>query len=225
MGTQRRLSHEERRESILQAVVPVFARKGFHGATSRELAEACGISEALLYRHFRDKPSLYAAIARRHVTDWHLHPGLSRLKELAPSTGRLVLATQYLFCHFLAHDRDEVPRLLVQSLLGDGEFARAMMLALEAEAGALYRESLDAAARAGDLLVPVGDLPSGMFLSYLLSLSLRLFALPGRAGSSGAALPHWPDPEAAARFALRGLGLRPEALERDYRPGAWMGLA
>jgi len=215
----RRLGREERRERILQGVVPVFARKGFHGATSRELAQACGVSEALLYRHFRDKPSLYAAVARRHVSDGSLHPGLPRLKAMPPSTRRLVLAVQYLMAHFLegtaAGAGDEIPRLMVQSLLGDGEFARAVLKALEAEAGAFYRESVEAAARAGDLSVSLDDLRSGMLLTHHLAFAVRLFSMP-----QGARV----DSEAAARFTLRGLGLRPEALDRCYRPGAWKEL-
>jgi AcrR family transcriptional regulator len=211
----RRLGREERRERILQAVVPVFARKGFHGATSRELAEACGVSEALLYRHFRDKPSLYAAVAQRHVRDGSLHPGLPRLKALPPSTQRLVLAVQYLLAHFLEGTGDEIPRLMVQSLLGDGEFAHAVLEALEAEAGTFYRESVEAAARAGDLQVTVEELRQGMLLTHHLAFAVRLFAMP-----QGSQV----DAEAAARFALRGLGLRPEALERCYRPGAWKEL-
>ena len=47
-----RLDSDERRQAIVEAAVPLFARKGFSGATTRELAEAAGVSEALLYRHF-----------------------------------------------------------------------------------------------------------------------------------------------------------------------------
>ena len=44
-----RLSGEQRRTAIVKAALPLFARKGFANTTTRELAEAAGVSEALNY--------------------------------------------------------------------------------------------------------------------------------------------------------------------------------
>ena len=60
-----RLDSDERRQAIVDAAVPLFARKGFSGATTRELAEAAGVSEALLYRHFPSKQLLYSEILQQ----------------------------------------------------------------------------------------------------------------------------------------------------------------
>ena len=57
-----KLSSEERRASIIKAVRRVFAEKGFHGTTTRELAMAAGVSEALLFKHFPNKEALYSAM-------------------------------------------------------------------------------------------------------------------------------------------------------------------
>lgn len=54
-----RLSGEERKGSILEAAIEVFAQGGFRGATTAGLARAAGITEALLYRHFRSKKQLF----------------------------------------------------------------------------------------------------------------------------------------------------------------------
>jgi AcrR family transcriptional regulator len=40
----------------------VFARNGFGGSTTREIAKNAGISEAMIYSHFRNKQDLYTAI-------------------------------------------------------------------------------------------------------------------------------------------------------------------
>jgi AcrR family transcriptional regulator len=37
----------------------LFARKGYEGATTREIAEEAGVNEALLFRHFSSKENLY----------------------------------------------------------------------------------------------------------------------------------------------------------------------
>ena len=62
MRSNGRLSGGERRQAIADAVRGVFADKGFDGTTTRELAKAAGVSEALLYKHFPSKESLYAAL-------------------------------------------------------------------------------------------------------------------------------------------------------------------
>ena len=57
-----RISAPERKEKILAAAEELFARKGFAGTTTRELALAAGINEALLFRHFGNKEELYMAV-------------------------------------------------------------------------------------------------------------------------------------------------------------------
>lgn len=57
-----RLSAEARRQRIVEAAVDLFSRKGFRGTRTREIAEAAGISEAMIYRHFATKRELYSAI-------------------------------------------------------------------------------------------------------------------------------------------------------------------
>ena len=62
MKTAVKLSSRERKADIIQAVRRVFAEKGFDGTTTRELAEAAGVSEALLFKHFPNKEALYLAM-------------------------------------------------------------------------------------------------------------------------------------------------------------------
>ena len=47
------------REHILDAAARVLHTHGLGGATTREIAQAAGLSEAALYKHFRDKQELY----------------------------------------------------------------------------------------------------------------------------------------------------------------------
>ncbi len=61
-GRAERLSAEDRRDQILREAMGCFADFGFRGTTTRALAERVGISEAALYRYFKSKESLYAAI-------------------------------------------------------------------------------------------------------------------------------------------------------------------
>jgi AcrR family transcriptional regulator len=57
-----RMAGEERRLQIARVAVSLFSNKGFQGTTTREIAQAAGVSEAMVFRHFATKEELYAAI-------------------------------------------------------------------------------------------------------------------------------------------------------------------
>jgi AcrR family transcriptional regulator len=52
----------ERKNQIIHEAIRLFSRKGFDGVTIRQLAEACGITEPALYRHFPSKEAIYDAV-------------------------------------------------------------------------------------------------------------------------------------------------------------------
>jgi AcrR family transcriptional regulator len=60
--TGARMAGEERRLQILAVAVSLFSQKGFRGTTTKEIAQAAGVSEAMVFRHFATKEELYSAI-------------------------------------------------------------------------------------------------------------------------------------------------------------------
>ena len=60
--TATRMSGDERHSQLLQIAIGLFSEKGFNGATTREIANRAGISEAMVFRHFANKEELYSAI-------------------------------------------------------------------------------------------------------------------------------------------------------------------
>ena len=59
---QTRTSRQARHASLIGAAASLFATNGFQGTTTKAIAKAAGISEALLFKHFPTKRALYAAI-------------------------------------------------------------------------------------------------------------------------------------------------------------------
>ncbi len=57
-----RPSSLERRDQILREAARCFGTRGFRGTTTRDVANAVGITEAALYRYFPGKEAMYAAI-------------------------------------------------------------------------------------------------------------------------------------------------------------------
>lgn len=56
------MTGDARREQILRTAVDLFSKKGFKGTTTKEIAAAAGVSEAMVFRHFENKDALYGAI-------------------------------------------------------------------------------------------------------------------------------------------------------------------
>lgn len=64
---QVRYSAADRREQILDVATPLFARQGYQGTTTKQIAERARINEALIFRHFPSKDHLYWAVIQRKI--------------------------------------------------------------------------------------------------------------------------------------------------------------
>jgi AcrR family transcriptional regulator len=59
---RQRLSAEDRRSAIIDAARVLFARNGFRGTGTSDIAAAAGCSEPIIYKHFASKQALFAAV-------------------------------------------------------------------------------------------------------------------------------------------------------------------
>jgi len=62
-----RTPRAERRRQIIEAAATLFSHKGFRGTKTREIAQAVGVSEAMVFKHFATKEDLYAAIIKAKI--------------------------------------------------------------------------------------------------------------------------------------------------------------
>lgn len=73
-------------DRILAAAVAAFERDGEDGLSIRALADAVGLSPMALYRHYRGKPELLAAVAAESFRHWE-----ARVAAIRSRTSRLFL--------------------------------------------------------------------------------------------------------------------------------------
>ena len=66
----------ERRQQILAAARTLFAERGFHATTTRDLAAAADINDALIYRYFPDKQAILAALIDEAIAVFQALPTL-----------------------------------------------------------------------------------------------------------------------------------------------------
>lgn len=60
-----RLPAAQRREQLLDVAAELFAERGYARATTNELAKAAGVTEPIIYRHFKSKRDLFVALIER----------------------------------------------------------------------------------------------------------------------------------------------------------------
>jgi AcrR family transcriptional regulator len=223
MGNVARLSADQRKQAIVDAVRDVFAQKGFDGTTTRELAKAAGVSEALLYKHFPSKESLYAAMLDA-CAQGPAFAQFNRILALEPSTSTLVLMVYFTISHYVLQRPGDPYKaalncLLVRSLLDDGALVRLTHKKFASAWISKFEACLKEAVKTGE----IRDTPMRRDLrvwfvhhiafSLMLHLHPKVPAIDYRV-SKDALVEH------ATWFALLGVGLREESIKRYYNPRA-----
>jgi len=207
------MTSDLRRQHIIGAAKGCFARHGYNGTTTKSVAAAAAISEALLFKHFSSKAALYAEIL---ADECEADPALIDLLEREPSTATLVELIRGMVQHFVqiasGQDQEEAQRLrlFATSHLDDGEFARLLYAKIEKLIAAVFVTSLERAVAAGDATAPKSD-PFNLFWfahhSVMTATLTRLPATPCLTYGKTSDLERQ-----LCEFLLRGIGLNDAAI-------------
>ena len=223
MNHSSRLTADERRNAIVAAATEVFAEKGFHGTTTRELAKAARVSEALLYKHFPSKESLFSAMLASGANG-ALSTAFKRIITLEPSTATLIIMVHFMISYYVLRDAgasstSALNILQVRSLLADGEFVRIRHKRFAPTWIAKFDECLKHAAEAGDLREAPMRRDLRVWFVQHIAFSLMLNLHP-----KVPAIDYDADRETlieqATWFALLGVGLEERAIRRYFDPKA-----
>jgi AcrR family transcriptional regulator len=76
----------ETRDAILNVAEELFAERGFHGVSVREIADAAGVRQSLVHYHFSNKETLYAAVYGRRSAPIN-GQRVTRLREILDEAG------------------------------------------------------------------------------------------------------------------------------------------
>jgi len=216
-----RLDSDDRRRTIVDAAVPLFARNGFAGTTTRELAAAAGVSEALLFKHFPSKQLLYREILTLGCEG---DPALEKLATLPASTATLVGIVRFMVRRFVLgeaaerHELDLKMRLMLHSCLEDGDYARELFAAVAPRVVPLFVASLNAAETAGDLAKLPSNGANRFWFAHHIAAMMAIAFLPQQGfipydGALDRLV------EEAGDFILRGIGMSEAAIAAS-RAGA-----
>lgn len=221
------MSAKDRKQAIVLAALPLFARQGYAETTTRDLAKAAGVSEPLLYKHFPSKEMLYREIKNFccHGHDSAASDLAERIDELEPSASTLVYLVYYLVRWVLLDKppggiaSDTRQRLMLKSLLEDGAFARIAYKDRFEGFCERIEKCLDAAVASGDAVkTPLGSGNRARFAHHLAAW-LAAMHLPQRPAinykASSEELLYQ-----AVWFILRGMGMTDKGINTYYNPKA-----
>ena len=93
----------DRRQQILEAAMLCFAKRGFHQTSMHDISAEAGISVGLIYRYFKNKEEVIAAIADEHKKD------IAELLERAGKAPTLLEAMEILFT---SHCGEQSPQII-----------------------------------------------------------------------------------------------------------------
>lgn len=119
-----RMAAEDRRQQILEVAMELFSQRGFRGTTTKEIALAAGVNEAIIFRHFATKSDLYAAIIDQKASSESVRT-LQRVIDEAMERGddrQVFESFAFHILEFHEHD-DTAMRILFYSALEGHELA------------------------------------------------------------------------------------------------------
>ena len=106
------------KERILEAALEIFSQKGFHPATTDEIAERAGVGKGTLYRYFETKDKLFAELVRLRLDELERRAG----SVMDGQDDVLTMISKYIRVYFEFFDGNQrLFRLIVQEQLELGE--------------------------------------------------------------------------------------------------------
>ena len=217
------MTAEDRKRAIVGAALPLFARQGYAETTTKDLAQAAGVSQPLLYKHFPSKEALYREILKFSRQDDDR--AVQKLAGLKPSSSSLVYLVYYVMRALVLGkpvgviEWDTRHRLMLQSLLEDGAFARMVYRSRFDCYCSRIEACLEAAIAAGDAVKSPLTPGNRARFAYHVGAWTALVHLPPKPAinyrvSREKLL------DQSVWFVLRGMGLTDQALATYYNPGA-----
>jgi AcrR family transcriptional regulator len=114
-STRRERRAAARRTQILDAAARLFAEKGFHRTTTRDIAEAADVSEGTLYNYFESKEEMLLGIMARLGESQRL--GTSLIRSLPQDAREFFGAMLAMRKHFIDHNGPMLQSVLSEILV------------------------------------------------------------------------------------------------------------
>lgn len=138
---------EIRRQQIVDAAIELFQEKGFHRATTREIAKAAGFSIGTLYEYIRTKEDVLYL-----VCDNIYHEVTQTLSNFPTHTGTVDALKEAIKQYFLLiHQMNESFTIMYQETKSLSKEAMHYVLGKEMDMVALFEQILKSCVESGEI--------------------------------------------------------------------------
>ena len=176
------------RESVIRAAGKLFALRGYHGTSMRELGDELGLLKSSLYSHVSSKAELLLEVvqrAERLFTD-------SARRALGTSSGEADRLRALISGHLqvILNHRDEADTFLNEARALDEPYRQAVIAARDGYER-LFRQVIAAGVRSGEFDSRTDPVTSGIFILSILNAVGRWYRPDGRLGPDELAQEVW----------------------------------
>jgi AcrR family transcriptional regulator len=117
-----RVPASDRKKQLLEIAMKLFSEQGFDGTSTREIAGAAGVNEALIFRHFRTKEELFWSVLSDRVERRGRNRRMRELVESGSDFREVLVAIAEILLD-RTDDDTAVTRLLLYSALRNRELS------------------------------------------------------------------------------------------------------
>jgi AcrR family transcriptional regulator len=171
-----------RKDQIIEKATALFAKRGFDGVTTKEIAAACGISEAALYKYFKSKDQLYDQVLKTIIASFDPKPFLktmakeTSIKKILDSVARSIIDL---------YKKDyRTPRLLLYSSLNTHPRAKQIFVSVRMPYVKFLTAKLRELMKKGLIRRIEPEITARCFVGMVFDCSLNLNLWKGMSGKS-----------------------------------------
>jgi AcrR family transcriptional regulator len=164
--------HGNRRQQILRHATDLFARHGFAGASVRQIARGCGITEAAIYRHFDSKLHLYEEAIRRKAAEHDIAGYLAERSGRGTVEDALVAVSAHIMK--LTREDPGLMRLMFNNSLESGGVSTVLFQEIRLPYIEFLQNEFEQRARAGEITPVEPFLTSRCFVGMVMDCALNL---------------------------------------------------
>ncbi|GCE11328.1 TetR/AcrR family transcriptional regulator [Tengunoibacter tsumagoiensis] len=162
---------EDRREQILDAALRVFAHKGFHRATNKDIAREAGITAGLIYHYFDNKEAVLTSLVEERSPLGLLRSLPTEFFSLPPERFFRLLITQILA--FVESEQfTQIIRIFLPELIYSTELA-SLVASTFLQATAFPEKYIAARVATGELRQVDPTISAQILISCIVGMVLR----------------------------------------------------
>lgn len=173
-------SKPNRRAQIVEEATELFSRKGFGKVSIKEIAEACSVSDAALYRHFKSKDAIYSAVLDSVASRLSDEDVLESLENEYDIEALLKGLATHIVTFFTADPA--IQRLLLFSALEGHERSKTVFDLIRGRYVRFLKTQLDVMYEAGHIVEKDNEITARCFIGMVFDCALGFSLWKGMQG-------------------------------------------